>query len=144
MYIAVEVRRNTRWHSQAKPNNNTVIIVVHILNRTLEYSRCYISKQVKQTRKDRKERKRNGERESEGEEEEGKGKRIRRALKGCFAMRIMPSLCTNKFHSDALADFVPFRLTFLLRTLKMSSLTGLYVSVQAVAARRCEYLTITG
>lgn len=54
-------KKNTRWHSQAKPNNNTVIIVVHILNRTLEYSRCYISKQVNEERQ---------EREPEGEEEE--------------------------------------------------------------------------
>lgn len=30
----------------AKPSNNTVIIVVRILNRTLEYSQCYISEQI--------------------------------------------------------------------------------------------------
>lgn len=78
------------------------------------------------------------ERESEGEEEEGKGKRMR-ALKGCFAMRIMPSLCTNKFHSDALADFVPFRLTFLLRTLKDVIVNG---TLRFRSSCRCSPLRI--
>lgn len=37
----------------AKPSNNTVIIVVRILNRTLEYSQCYISEQIREERKKR-------------------------------------------------------------------------------------------
>lgn len=32
----------------AKPNNNTVIIVVRILNRTLDYSQCYVSEQIRE------------------------------------------------------------------------------------------------
>lgn len=46
----------------------------------------------------------------------------RRALEGCVAMRITPSSsCTNEFRSEALVDFVPSRLTFLLRAFKTSS-----------------------
>jgi len=62
VYIAVEIRR-MRVGIVAKPSNKTVIIVVRILNRTLEYSQCYIS-EVTNTRGVKWKRKRRREKEA--------------------------------------------------------------------------------